>query len=110
MQVKLFAEFGNYTVDEEVLNRDVEDLIAFETKYAEMMASVEQRRNISLLYNLVNITELNDLMPFVSARFPGGKFRLTGIGISAPSCPKTSTDTWTRVRWSLWKIQPSSRT
>lgn len=81
-QVKLLADDAGIKIDSKKLDRDVEELIAFETKYAKIIVPEEDRHNYTTLYNLRKLDQLNKLMPVVSQNYsnPG---RSIGTGTSA---------------------------
>lgn len=69
--------------DENDTKRQMKEIIDFETRLAEITIPNEERRDEESLYNLMSLTDLEDLAPFISWRdhFEDA-FRLVGRKIS----------------------------
>ena len=55
--------------EETSIRRQMQDIINFETKIAEITTPQEERRDDEKLYNLMKISDLQKLAPFVSTFF-----------------------------------------
>ncbi|CAJ0606430.1 unnamed protein product [Cylicocyclus nassatus] len=64
-KLELFQGDANLPIDRAKIENDVDELIDFETKMAQILVADEDRRNYSELYNLRHLSDLQELMPLV---------------------------------------------
>ncbi|KAG0716005.1 Neprilysin-1 [Chionoecetes opilio] len=79
---QLIAESLSQTVDATQMEKDVEDLLAFEKKLAAITTPAEHRRNVNRMYNPMTIQELSsfssmDWLPILSTIFASADVTVT---------------------------------
>ncbi|CAI4228271.1 unnamed protein product [Auanema sp. JU1783] len=64
-KTKLLTSDAGMDVHDNRIEKDVEELLDFETKFANITVPEDERRNFSALYNLRHLSDLNDLFPLM---------------------------------------------
>ncbi|KAK6032689.1 hypothetical protein OSTOST_01125, partial [Ostertagia ostertagi] len=63
--VKLIYEYANIPNNDEKITKDVDEIIEFETKVAEIMVAEEDRRDFFKRYNLRRLSDMQKLTPII---------------------------------------------
>ncbi|XGW11065.1 hypothetical protein V3C99_012512 [Haemonchus contortus] len=64
-EVLLINEYDNRSYNYEKIAQDVDEIIDFETKVAEIMVAEQDRRNFFKMYNIRRLSDLQKLMPMI---------------------------------------------
>ncbi|CAJ0588942.1 unnamed protein product, partial [Cylicocyclus nassatus] len=64
-KVELFQKDANLTTNRTEIEKDIDELVKFETEMAQILVADEHRSNYSRLYNLRHLNNLQELMPLV---------------------------------------------
>ncbi|CAJ0606368.1 unnamed protein product [Cylicocyclus nassatus] len=64
-KVELFQKDANLPTNRTKIERDIDEMIALETKIAEILIADEDRRNYTELYNIRRLSDMQKLMPLV---------------------------------------------
>lgn len=69
-KVRFYTQDAGLNVNESKIEADVDEIIAFEKKWAGILVAEENRRNYTKLYNVRNFEDLKEYMPIVSVQVP----------------------------------------